>query len=482
MKWIYFRADTVVIWLGRKYSKYQMRTKATARDLVLQATNHDGPQKSRIVGEATVEQGETSKVVSAGRNKEGGMNTSDEEREMVMELCIDGYWDRLWIIQEIGRARQKEVCFGNLAMDWNAFIELATLHNSSCEGPLRLNRLLQEKYSASHTLRKLLQDHRKALCKEPRDKIYGLVGLAADAIGFPMDYRKSLIEIWKDTMEFMNSRELLPPSDVIPFGRLVKSLLIGDHLGPLEQALQPYEPRPNSALTLEDPDGPRVFQLEGYVIGCIMAIGPSTQEIISSLNKADQWAALIQKHFSKELGAAHRENDTLMHTIQDSDRTLLASVCYSHVSNVRWKENLNHWSAGALKTYVYKVRTAKSQYSVSSISKSQTSPNDTQVAGGNSHLFLIENCYREKTPWKTGIASGLAQPGDLVCWVDGVEKALVLRVTSQESRLQVFGTALFTDDFGIHDKALHANRLAWFEADEHLTLRMDATTIYVLLA
>jgi hypothetical protein len=119
-------------------------------------------------------------------------------------------------------------------MDWNAFIEVATLHNSSCEGPLRLNRLLQEKYSGSHTLRKLLEDHRKALCKEPRDKIYGLVGLAADAIGFPMDYRKSLIEIWKDTMEFMNCRGLLPTSDVIPFGRLVKSLLIGDHLGPLE--------------------------------------------------------------------------------------------------------------------------------------------------------------------------------------------------------------------------------------------------------
>jgi hypothetical protein len=460
MKWIYFRADTVVIWLGRKYSKYQTRIKSTARDIDLQGTNHDEPQKWRIAGDATVEPGETSEAVSVGLNKEGGVSASDEEREMVMKLCTDGYWDRLWIIQEIGRAHQKEVCFGNLAMGWNAFIELATLHNSSCEGPLRLNRLLQEKYSGSHTLRKLLEDHRKALCKEPRDKIYGLVGLAADAIGFPMDYEKSLIDIWKDAMEFMNRRGLLPMSDVIPFGRLVKSLLIGDHLGPIEQALQPYEPRPDSALTLEDPDGPRVFQHKDYIIGCIMAIGPSTQEIISSLNKADQWAALIQKHFSKELGEAHRENDTLMHTIQDSDQTLLASVCYSHVGNVRWKKDLNDWSTDALPSHMQNVRAAKSQYSVSSISKSQTSPNDTQIGGGNSHLFLIENGYRGETPWKTGIVSGLAQPGDLVCWVDGVEKTLVLRVTPQESMLQVFGTALFTDDFRIHDKAFHANRLS----------------------
>jgi len=234
MKWIYFRADTVVIWLGRKYSKYHMGTKATRCDIVLQGTSQDEPQKSRIVGEvtSTVEPGETSEVVSVGLNKEGGVNASDEEREMVMELCADGYWDRLWIIQEISQARQKEVCFGNLAMDWKAFIEIATLHNSSCEGPLRLNRLLQEKYSGSHTLRKLLEGHRKALCKEPRDKIYGLVGLAADAIGFPMDYGKSLIEIWKDSMEPMNRRGLLPMSDVIPFGRLVRSLLIGSCHGP----------------------------------------------------------------------------------------------------------------------------------------------------------------------------------------------------------------------------------------------------------
>jgi hypothetical protein len=54
MKWIYFRADTVVIWLGRKYSKYQMRTKATSCDIVLQGTKQDEPQKSRISGRLQV--------------------------------------------------------------------------------------------------------------------------------------------------------------------------------------------------------------------------------------------------------------------------------------------------------------------------------------------------------------------------------------------------------------------------------------------
>jgi hypothetical protein len=203
------------------------------------------------------------------------------------------------------------------------------------------------------------------------------------------------------------------------------------------------------------------------------------------LHKADQWAALIQENFSKELGEAHRENDTLMHTIQDSDTILSGSVCFSHVSNVRWKHDLNNYhptGTFALRNYMQTIQAAKSQYPVSSISKSQTSINDTQIDGGKSHLFLVQNSSRGETPWKTGIASGLAQPGDLVCWVHGVERALVLRVTLQETILQIFGTAVFTDDFGLHDKAFHTTRLSWFREYEEMSLKMDAATIYVLLA
>ncbi len=36
-----------------------------------------------------------------------------------------------------------------------------------------------------------LKNHQEALCKEPRDKVYGLIGLALDASGFCMDYQKS---------------------------------------------------------------------------------------------------------------------------------------------------------------------------------------------------------------------------------------------------------------------------------------------------
>jgi hypothetical protein len=130
-----------------------------------------------------------------------------------------------------------------------------------------------------------------------------------------------------------------------------------------------------------------------------------------------------------------------MHTIQGSDTTLSGSVCFSHVSNVRWKHDLSNYNLTgtfALGNYVHTIRAAKSQCPVSSISKSQTSLNDSQIAGGKLHLFLIQNSCRGETSWKTGIASGLAHPGDLVCWIHGVERALVLRVTLQEFNVADF--------------------------------------------
>jgi hypothetical protein len=469
MKWIYFRAETVVVWLGKKYSAYQLPHKLRdAKYIVIQESS------DRATALDTTSERESSDKKT--------VKITGEELAMVTELCSDGYWDRLWIIQEIGQAAQIEVCFGNFSMDWNAFIEMVTLHNNSCEGPLRLNQLLQEKYSGSHTLRQLLQDHQKALCKEPRDKIYGLVGLAVDAIGFPMDYNKSLIEIWKDTMIFMNGRGLLPDTDIIPFGRLVKSLLIGDSIGPLEQTLRPYKPQASSAPAIS----PRVFKVSGFVVGCIMAIGPSTDQIISSLHKADDWAGEIQRNFKGDLGEAHRENDELMRSIIDFEKSQLASMCFSHVGSVRWLINLGLYSnPSGLAPYQDLVRQAQSRDEVSIETKAQAASKSVQTSANiTSHLFLVANPVHKQTPWKMGVVPSVAKAGDLLCWIHGITKALILRVNLNErvAIAQVLGTALFTEDFKSNSRSHHSNRLSRFYEQETLYIEMDATKIYVLLA
>jgi hypothetical protein len=98
-----------------------------------------------------------------------------------------------------------------------------------------------------------------------------------------MDYNKSLMEVWTDTMEFMNGHGLFEESkresDIIHFGSLVKSRLMGTQLTPLQQLLRPYRPEDDSNLIIDkgpQPSiNPKVFEIKAYVLGSIGFVGPS---------------------------------------------------------------------------------------------------------------------------------------------------------------------------------------------------------------
>ena len=85
-----------------------------------------------------------------------------------------------------------------------------------------------------------------------------------------------------------------------------------------------------------------------------------------------------------------------------------------------------------------------------------------------------------------GIASSLAQLGDLICWVPGFQRALILRVNfvhkEKKVLLQGFGTAVLTHDFDPTEKTRHTELLKTFSDNEKLDIYIDAATIYVLLA
>ncbi|KAK4096213.1 hypothetical protein N658DRAFT_511392 [Parathielavia hyrcaniae] len=139
----------------------------------------------------------------------------DDTAERNRQLPIIGQiYFRASTVVEIGQARHLRVCFGDHPpKQWEEFAQLINLHyGDRSTGPLRLDRLLRkEKYNNSHTLKRLLEDHQEAESSDRKDKVYRLVGLAHDAAGFPMDYNKSLYDVWKDTIVFMNERELFKP-------------------------------------------------------------------------------------------------------------------------------------------------------------------------------------------------------------------------------------------------------------------------------
>ncbi|OBT75095.1 hypothetical protein VF21_06487 [Pseudogymnoascus sp. 05NY08] len=475
MPYIYFRAETVLVWLGKKYAKYE--TADAKEDL------GTGPEPARknISDEGI---GAPNSLTVGGDCS--STPASDAHQVSVVEFAeevrTDRYWDRVWIIQEIGRAHRIQVCFGSRRIiDWKTFIDVIAYKapKERFGGPYHLDELLKQKYKGGHTLRKLLENHRDALCTDQRDKIYGLVGLAMDARGFPMDYGKREVNVWTDTMRFMNGQSLLQGSDLVEFGRMVRDLLLGSGIGPVYTVAHP---RPQEATKLVhegqvsgDPD---VFTLRAYVYGCIQYLGPTTTDVVSNLQLADEWAMALQSNFSKDLSHAHLESNNLMRKILDADEASLAKLCHSHMSVLCWRPQTGYnkpfdefkWKL----PYIKQVQEKKSLPEFTAVSKLQDD-NDR-------YLFQVNQITREWTPYKTGIASSQAEPGDLVCWIPGVKQAVLVRVgfaSGDKVHLQVCGTARITCDFDSdatsEDKRQGCKLL-------ELDILVDAHTLFVILA
>jgi hypothetical protein len=486
MDQIYFRASTVVVWLGAgRYAELQ-REMAGGGHGEGKKPEDEKPQDKKSEG--------TKLEDEKPQDKKPKDNTSkrdlSRQQELVRYLRTDPYWGRLWILQEIGSARKLQVCFGEQAMSWANFIQFLTMHNSDGkDGPLRLNRLLrEERYEGSHTLKRLLEEHKDAQCFEPRDKVYGLVGLATDAVGFPMDYTKSLYEVWKDTMEFMNSEKLFDDkSQIVPTGRLVKSLLMANNADPLSQVMKEHGiNQADSTQLITDPQSHHSFHLEAVPLGCIKHIGPSASEMVSSPKKVSAWRGAIQQLFpAAELGHARQEHDELLDALLGSDESEVEKMCFNRPSTVTWKEDSRAtYDPSQAPVQDYIVGAQGGVYFASQPSETPQQAPD-RLAPVQPRLYLVRS-KASRTARKMGVASRLVQPHDLVCGVRSSRRALLVRVVEAgewKVSVRVFGTALATEDLsGRGGECDFEER--WTSLREESTIldvHVDAGTIFMLL-
>ncbi|TDZ37305.1 Heterokaryon incompatibility protein 6, OR allele [Colletotrichum spinosum] len=467
---IYFRAQKVIVWLGRKYAKYESDVEPSwPRELPDSGTN--------------VEESKTQRAKS--------------ERDMVKELVNDEYWNRLWIIQELGQNEQKKICFGNMATTWEAFIQFITTNSSvsSTQGPLRLDRHLKEKYQGSHTLRRLLLDHKDAQCKERKDKVYGLVGLAADARGFPMDYEKSPMDIWMDTMEFLNRRRLFADieTEIVEMGALVKFLLMDPDSSSLQQIWRSYKPKADPKLIRETQQGismnSKVFHIQAYALGTIDFIGPATQEIVSTIGRTDDWADHLQRTYREDIGAAYEESNRLLKAILSRDDEILAALCLSHVGLVRWHEKpfkRKGQRYGDPDPFPPEHVEGDPRAEPQLAGCNHTSgPGSLQFGQARTYQLLRDcSAHGITTPWKMGLVSAEALPGDMVCWIRGTRRTVLVRIfkvpeSSFNVAYQICGAGVVSDDITGHggDHNSRCNLLANITT----TLKLDARTLYLLL-
>ncbi|CZR60698.1 uncharacterized protein PAC_10594 [Phialocephala subalpina] len=226
-------------------------------------------------------------IQTAFKSGLAGLKENDR-RAYCSWVCGHSYWTRLWIIQEVTLSRELRVCIGRSSEKWETFLENLSQHVKRYEdmrGQIGLIKNLDQKrkgrYGEKSCLEKLLEDFRYAKCQEPRDKIYGLLGLANDCVdgSIKADYTKPTFDLYTEVLKKFGPQTISKGSStafdrsmrVVNFSQLVSSVL-----GPM--VLPPAD------------TGTRIIAIAA-VAGEILDVGPTHDDIFKDVRKLKWWKA-----------------------------------------------------------------------------------------------------------------------------------------------------------------------------------------------
>lgn len=339
----------------------------------------------------------------------------------IISLCKRDYWKRLWIIQEIGKARYGglRIHYDFTFIEWNRFIEMIkSIKGLTNSIPLKLDGQRQGRFEGGHTLSNLLRTNQAALCKDPRDKIYGFIGLAIDVHNrFPMDYSKSTFEVFTDTIYFLNGDESRSQHDILDMSRLVGRMLGG------RTGLEPDEPARNfSAGDINLHSQIRSLHVPGCLVGRINEIGPLHCDVVANPEKLSDWISLIWRNIS---------DPQLRYTVLEQSELFLEALrVFDEVSQrtifafdrtITWEE---------VKQYSIEAFESHRGSSVGMGASERLSP-DSYRHG--SRLFLLQPRPSEAAPSYMGLAPLGTQVGDFICHIAGIERAVVIRQSTSNN-------------------------------------------------
>ena len=130
------------------------------------------------------------------------------------ELALRPYWNRRWVVQELRLAMNVQVLCGGHCISWSLFRTWlldeqgeANSHVGPNDGalPFLLNKDESCVHYPSHSLRDLLLEYHQTSCRDPRDRVFALLGLLSNEERllidplFP-DYSLSHTEVVTKTM------------------------------------------------------------------------------------------------------------------------------------------------------------------------------------------------------------------------------------------------------------------------------------------
>jgi hypothetical protein len=267
------------------------------------------------------------------------------------ELCQQPYWSRVWIVQEVGAAvdidihwdAMSSIGFGNtlraISMSWDDFFK-SLLDRSQTNQAIQLAQQREDRYGDAYLLPNLIESCSRCLCELPHDKIYGFVGIAHDCDdgSFPVDYAKSLWELYEDTIRFCyKSVDFKGPRSIVRFSHIVLGVL-GDVGDP--PAFKPVRSKGCAPCYGHIEDVSCLFKVEAVNGGEVSILGPTYDEFTGNPSAARAWNSEISRCTTTDVVARLRaENDTFMTSLLALEDSQMPGIVASIIDSFGWIAN-----------------------------------------------------------------------------------------------------------------------------------------------
>ncbi|KAH6880154.1 heterokaryon incompatibility protein-domain-containing protein [Thelonectria olida] len=242
MNTIYYKAETVIAWLGPESSSTHKGLNMISR--VAAVAMPKLTDMFRVEEYPDDREGlEKHEKISVQESKDLGISFEDEESWAALVDFFDRPWfQRIWIVQEILPARKAIMLCGAHSIDWNEIQAAARWHYykgakipwkhepkvnginltvgmnlpwCARSGSEFLPQLLGQKTRPVYKwpLRRLLEGFRPRMATEPKDKVYALLGISevgveysSDDIDFTVDYTQSVKDVFALATRVMIAR------------------------------------------------------------------------------------------------------------------------------------------------------------------------------------------------------------------------------------------------------------------------------------
>lgn len=352
------------------------------------------------------------------------------------QFCNLPYWNRLWIVQEVLLAKNLKLCFGDDARttcNWDLLSQArSSLEripaywnlDGCCKTMVEIIQpslsfqldLLKQGFDKGWPLHKLLEITKDTLCQDPRDKVYGLLGIAKDCYlgDIVIDYKKPVKDVFLDIIRWYyqnHESDDSYPSIVQFSGRMQLSFLT--HNKPL-QYLHNTGKAPLDVIGTLGSLPSETFCAKGTIKGPILNLERILDDsVLMALQRRD-WIALVADY----LDSAGIEK---VKTCIENELGKLSSIKTSFAMKP---------SAIAYEGMV------PGSTSVPSVQSDSIAHQNDNCSEDDYQFFMLSN-------GQFGIASNAIREGDMLCMFEDLQTALIVRRTTGD-RLTLVSRAVLS--------------------------------------